>query len=314
LPAGHPGLVGFYADYIAQGALYDGTGQLVSTAVTRDLLNAYKTDPRATFIHRPHATPQQPVVFARIDREPGPSGGSWMFLTYNLVFRHSGMPAGLPRWQEWVLRLIADVEDWHQLDHYTAATIVFDHGDRPIALVLQQHNSLRTYLFGRDIPWPDDGRVALDVAIRSNELYPHQPGRLRRRAIAMPSAKGLRYLVTGRDKPLFAADDVTDSVTEATYGLGYLPHDDAFYAFQGWLGERRLLPGRDGPPGADFNTWPRNKGKVREMLTGYWREDDGRLLAVLDRSASSDNPVIPERLEDFMADLRCVNAGATAAC
>ncbi|MFO0996933.1 MAG: hypothetical protein U1F33_09635 [Alphaproteobacteria bacterium] len=314
LPAGHPGLIGFYPDYIAQGMLTDGAGRVISTAVDREILNAHKADPLAIFVHRPRAAPQHPIVFARIDREPGPSGAPWTFLTYNAVFRHSGVPAGMPRWQDWALGLIADLEDWHQLDHYTAATIAFDEAGHPVALILQQHNDLRTYLFGRDVPWPDDGRVVLDVAMRSNELYPHEPGPVRHRAVAMPSAAGMRYLVTGRGRPLFAADDITDSVDEAAYRLGFLPHDDAFYAFQGWLGERRLLPGRDGPPGADFNTWPHDKGKLREMLAGYWREGDERYLAALAKRATSGDAMAVDLEGALIADLRCLASGPAATC
>ena len=41
---------------------------------------------------------------------------------------------------------------------------------------------------------------------------------------------------------------------------------------QGYLGERRLLPGRDGPPGARYNTLPRLKPLPAQILGGYWRE------------------------------------------
>lgn len=71
-------------------------------------------------------------------------------------------------------------------------------------------------------------------------------------------------------------------------GLDFLPPSDAFYSFQGFLGARRRLPGRDGPPGADFNTWPTLKPWVSQMLTGFWRagnEDDwARLEAGYGRS------------------------------
>ena len=44
------------------------------------------------------------------------------------------------------------------------------------------------------------------------------------------------------------------------------------YTFRGSLGESRMLPGRSGPPGADYNQIPALKGQVKEMLFGYWRE------------------------------------------
>jgi len=51
-----------------------------------------------------------------------------------------------------------------------------------------------------------------------------------------------------------------------------LPPDDAFYTFRGWLGARRRLPGRTGPPGADFNTIPAFKPMGIQLMAFYWHE------------------------------------------
>src|SRR5690606_23178352 len=101
--------------------------------------------------------PTHPTVYGRIDRgslesEAGPV--PLVFLTYHAVFRVSGLPAGLPAWQEGPLSLVLDLDDWHQLDHYTAATVVLDGAERPVALLLQQHNDQRSYLFGADLARP----------------------------------------------------------------------------------------------------------------------------------------------------------------
>jgi hypothetical protein len=286
LPAGHPGPIDFYRDYIAAGALDAAGGALLSAAVTPQLLNAHKHDPGVVFTHRPRGLPPHPVLYGRIDRAdltlpdcaaPLPV----TFLTWHLVFARSGLPAGLPAWQATPLGLLGDLDDWHQLDHYTALTLALaaDQAGTPVpfAVTFQHHNYLRTYLLSaQDGPgrlrWPPDGRVAIDVALRSNELYPHRPGRVVRRAVSFMTPESARYLVEGVDRPWLAADDVTQPAREIRPELRFLPPADAFYVFEGWLGERRLLPGRDGPPGADYNTLPAFKSKAAQLAVFYWAE------------------------------------------
>ncbi len=277
LPPGHPGPVSFYDDYVAEGTLADTSGTPISDAVTRDILNTHKTDAGAVFTHKPSRRGGTPVVFGRVDRDTLTRAGGTevplIFLSYHLVFRHSGIPAGLPRWQQTILDRVASLEDWHQLDHYTAVYLVLTPDRHPVALMFQQHNYLRSYVIGRDLTLPDDGRPQVDVAIGSNELYPHRPDRTRRRAAPFLSAGTVEYLLAGRRPPRFQTDDITHGVDEVAYRLDYLPHDDAFYMFHGWLGARRRLPGRDGPPGADYNTLPAFKPPVLQLLAFYWHED-----------------------------------------
>jgi hypothetical protein len=296
LPAGHPGPLDFYADYVAFGRLTDGSSRLVSTRVTPAVLNAHREDPGAVFVHEPGPRAPTPRVYGRVDRETvtvptGAAAEGFTFLTYHVVFRVSGLPAGLPAWQAGPLRLVASLEDWHQLDHYTAATVVLDGRLAPAALLLQQHNNLRTYLLGPEVPWPADERVAIGVAIRSNELYPHRAGRTRWRAVHRPEPAAIRYLMTGRDRPWLSADDVTDPAAEAHYELAFLPQDDAFYTFQGYLGERRWLQGRSGPPGADYNTWPTLKPRAVQMLAFYWRDGDPGDVARFEASLAEPEPL-----------------------
>jgi len=287
LPAGHEGPIDFYADYIAQGRLLAGGD--VAAEVDQETLNHHKGDPTVVFEHVPAEAPVHPVIYGRIDRAALPGCAPLTFLTYNLVFRHSGLPEALPWWQAAGLGLLGDLDDWHQLDHYTAVTLALvEHGEEPtpFAVTFQQHNYMRTYLLGdRAGPgWlalPPDGRIAVDVAIRSNELYPHQDGRVQRRAVSFMNAEGASYLVSGENPPWRAADDVTDPAREVDPALVFLPPADAFYVFQGWLGERRLLPGRDGPPGADYNTLPAFKDKATQLAMSYWYEGDADYPVVL---------------------------------
>ena len=87
----------------------------------------------------------------------------------------------------------------------------------------------------------------------------------------------------------------------ADYQLGFLPPDDAFYAFAGYLGERRLLPGRDGPPGADYNTLTALKPLYRQWVAGYWREgnsgDLNRLLPMMGRDTDPEPAIQQQTIE-----------------
>lgn len=287
LPVGHDGLTGFYQDYVSGGVLRDGKGEVVSRNVTRAVLNAHKSDPEAVFTPAPFTPPEDPRVFGRIVREQVTWQGEareLTFLTYHLVFARSGLPGGLLGWQKLALGLIGDLKDWHQLDHYTAATLVLDAQENPFALVLQQHNYQRTYLLGEIAALPEDGRVEIDVAIGSNELFPHAAGRRNHRAVPFMTPVNFRYMIGTGGRPYLTADDVTEPANEAEYTLGFLPPADAFYTFQGSLGALRLLPGRDGPPGADYNTLPELKPLTLQMLSGYWREKNPGDIRRLERA------------------------------
>jgi hypothetical protein len=295
LPAGHQKPIDFYRDYIANGILRNGSGEIISRNVTQKMLNDYKVDPGAVFVHVPGSDSNQAVVYGSIKREDVPFDTEkgqvhqpFTFLSDNIVFRTSGPPIGIPDWQDTVLSFFYDLNDWHQLDHFTAVTLVIEgegHGEgKPVAVMLQQHDNLRTYLVGEGIDVPVDGRVMIDVSIRSNELYPHMTGRNRHRAVRQPDSGGLYFLISGKKKPILAGYDITDSVREAEYTLEFLRPDDAFYTFKGALGERRLLPGRDGPPGANFNTLPELKPIKRQLFYGYWRENNPGDLERLEKT------------------------------
>ena len=283
LPAGHEGPIDFYRDYIAHGHLVTGGGVRIE-GPTRDELNLHRDDPMAQFVHVPATaigagTAPRPVVYAGVERTDlgAPvgahgTGEEFTVAVYHLVFRVSGLPAGLPAAVAASLGLFADLDDWHQLDHYTAAYVVLDASERPVALTLQQHNYLRTHLVGETIEPGLDGRFDIDIAIRSNELFPHVPERRSRRAVRFPSADAMAFMMGYGTRPLMSADDITDPAATVDYELAFLPGSDAFYTFQGYLGERRLLPGRDGPPGARYNTLPGLKPLSAQILGGYWRE------------------------------------------
>jgi len=292
LPRDHAGLIGFYRDYVAASVLRDAGGTIISETVDRALLNNHKHDPTVVLEYRPQPGKRHPTVYGRLDRDEvdlGDGPRSFTFLTYHAVFETSGIAAGLAAWQEWLLWLIGDLDDWHQLDHYTAATLVLDETETPVALMLQQHNYQRTYLLGEYYDLPDDGRPEIDIAIRSNELYPHADGRRYHRSVRFLDQASLHYLLTGDGFKPFAADDVTEPAGEANYVLRFLPPDDAFYTFKGFLGERRVLPGRDSPPGADYNTLPSLKPLGVQFVLGYWRPGRAGDVERLDAAVETDD-------------------------
>ncbi|MGI9480843.1 MAG: hypothetical protein ACR2OR_00640 [Hyphomicrobiales bacterium] len=291
LPKGHDGLAGFYEDYIAGGILRDGSGKIISRNVTQDVLNAHKNNPGVKFSPARFTRPNHSSVFARISRVNTNWAGQEMaltFLTYHLVFARSGLPGGLLGWQILALGAIGNLKDWHQLDHYTAVTLILDGEESPIAVMFQQHNNLRTHIIGETISLNSDMRPEVDVAIGSNELFPHRDGRTNYRAVPFPTPPAMRYLIGSGGRPFLTADDITHPHERAEYELRFVAPSDAFYTFKGYLGEKRLLPGRDGPPGADFNTLPDLKPLDLQMLSGYWREKNQGDIFRLERALKKE--------------------------
>lgn len=279
LAPGEAAPLDFYADYVAQGVLYSADGRVLAKAPGAETLNRHKDDPAVVLVHAPAAATERPAVYGRIDRERHalPELAALpplTFLTYNLVFAASGLPAGLPAWQARLVDLVASTTDWHQLDHYVAVTLALA-DERPIAVTFQQHHGRRTYVLGDGLELPADGRLPVAIARRSNELYPRPEGVTRYRTAPYANAAGMRWLVLGESPPWLRADDIVEPGLEIETELRFLAPADAFYTFKGWLGERRLLPGRDGPPGADYSSLPGIKPKVLAMLAGFWRESSG---------------------------------------
>lgn len=320
-----PGPIGFYGDYIAEGHLETAAGERVSREVDRDLLNAHQDDPAAVFTHTGEADGGDAVVPARAETRaialPGMAEPvKAVFLKWNLVFRQSGIATGIPGWQRLLLDVVGDTDDWHQLDHYAAVTLVLvpstgvavaDAGPAdliPLAVMVQQHNYLRTYVLTRDraaahpgrLQWPSDERIAIDVAEGSHALFPHAPEARRHRAVRFLDPDTARYLITGENAPWLAGDDRTAPEREVDYELTFLPPADAFYMFEGWLGERRRLPGRDAPPGAFYNTLPALKPAHVRLPVFFWHEEATDYpgdFAELD--VSGPQPPAAEALEPF---------------
>ncbi len=216
---------------------------------------------------------RRPVVYGRVYREKvelldeksDPHIYDFIFLKYNVVFAISGLPAELP----WGLRTLLwlaglDPDDWHELDNFVAVHVVLDDKERPVAIMLAQHNHHRSYLVGKDIPLPEDGHIPFNGALRSNEIYQASdaPNPVRHRVA--PWSIYMKYLLSGEDPPFTRGEDVTYGVKaggiEVKYDLTFLSPCDPFYMAKIMLGEPRPFfgryIGRDGPPGADYYNIP----------------------------------------------------------
>ena len=310
---GSEGPIDFYQDYIAHGRLSNGAGTYQTDQPDRAALNRLRADPEAAFTHRPpDNAAARPVAYGGFRRAELRLDDTYSMpitvLSYHFVFRHSGLPRGAPAPLRWLAGLSGADQDWHQLDHYTAAFIVLNEAEQPFAVMLQQHNYLRTYLIGSDPALPANGPIQLDSAIDSNELYPHRSEPALRPAAGFMGAAVADYLAGISAEPplLFAAPDLTHGQRAVEYTLEFLPPNDAFYVFEGRLGERRWLPGRDGPPGAMYNTLPALHPPETALPLFYWQPPDAEFADLLkddtgDHGLPSDTALDRMRTRFMMA-------------
>jgi hypothetical protein len=73
-----------------------------------------------------------------------------------------------------------------------------------------------------------------------------------------------------------------------------------------------MLPGRDGPPGADYNTIPALKPKATALVVFYRREDDMEFIELLKKWKNSVKSVpgaeiLTRYTKRFIDDLRSVS-------
>ena len=315
---GQTPFIDFYADYIAHGALYV-EGEYVSRRVTQALLNKYKDNTQAEFRHQPVSQQGTPTVYGRVHRDELIYNDQRLpltFLTYNLAFAQSGLLKGLPTWQRLAMDMVGSNTDWHQLDHYVGLTVALKH-DRPIAVMLQQHNYQTTWLMAdktteSSLNIPADKRIAVDVAMQSNELYLHSDEKKQHPGISWVTEESIEFLKTGNNKPMMAGWDVTLGEVEQAYTLTFLPTADAFYTFKGRLGEGRKLPGRDGPPGADYVTLPALMPLANRLVSGYRPRDivteQNKIRSLFNSDAFSVNVEgLSAYKRDFINDLEAIS-------
>ena len=215
-----------------------------------------------------------PVVYGRFYQErvdfPDEKGKfhsrDFTFLKYNVVFAFSGLPAIIfPEGFETLLIIIGlGPDNWHELDNFVAIHVVLDEREKPVAVILAQHNHHRTFLIGKEIFFPSNGRMIFDIALRSNEIYPASDNEDPVKHRVIQWSLYFKYLLSGEDPPFFKGFDVTYGIkaggVEMPYKLAFLSPCDPLYTAKIMLGEPRPFMGRyigrDGPPGSDYYTIP----------------------------------------------------------
>ncbi len=338
LPPGHAGPIDFYRDYLTNTRMIDlADGKVLALSPKRDDLLAHNNHYTATveLILDPEST--RPTVYGRVSRESvlfptaedDPTGikKALTFLTYSIPFAHSGLPKKLGRGQELIIRLAEailgwDRDDWHQLDVYVAYTLVLDDRNTPIAVLLAQHNHHRSYLIGKDLEWPEDDRLRLDVAASSNEIYlsSDDNGPVTHRVIPHPGY--LDYLLSGEHPPLAHGWDVTHGPNAGgravDYALTFLPPSDPFYTFKGRLGAYRPFMGRyvgrSGSPGADYYTMPPLLPLGTTLKFAYLQDGDPDDIAMVRTYIDDDfsrniDPVVHYGGRTFYADWMALGGG-----
>jgi len=333
LPPGGLYPIDFYRDYIPHTVMRSWPeGSVVHEEVTRETLSE-NSDNRGVYLDlhldgyreagldrrqgEQHEIPlkeRRPVIYGRAYREQvafpygenGEEKRQLIFLKYNLVFPFSGLPAELSSGSRALLRLSGfDRDDWHELDNFVAIHIVLDEKEQPIAIILAQHNHHRSYLLGKDMEKPEDGRLGFDVALRSNEIYPasipyhHASGEPARHRVIRWSLY-LDYLLSGENEPFLKGFDVTVGREmggqEIDYDLAFLSPCDPLYTAQMLLGEPRpfwwgIYLGRDGPPGSDYYNLPGLLPMGNLLKFGYLQDMDQEDIEVvreaIDRKAKT---------------------------
>ncbi len=316
LPPGGAYPIDFYRDYTPYTTLRTWPGRKMAAAeVNRGLLLKHRLSRQVyldfdTARYRAEGMdlrwdgknspppPREPVVYGRLYRErvyfPDGKGGTeehdLTFLKYNILFATSGLPAELSFGSRFLVGLGGfDTEDWHALDNFVAAHVVLDEAENPIALVLAQHNHHRAYLLGKDLPLPEDGRLFLDIALRSNEVYPasDDPVPVRHRVIRW--SLYLEYLLSGENPPFLKGFDVTcgrkAGGREFPYELKILSPCDPLYTSEMLLGPPRpfwgVYIGRDGPPGSDYYSPPELLPMGNLLKFAYLHDGDPRDIALV---------------------------------
>lgn len=205
----------------------------------------------------------------------------WIFLRYQFVFARSGLPAGLIDVQKLADRL-GSSDNWHPLDLHLFAWVVLDETLKPVATILTQHQGHRSYVYGTDIPWPQEGRPAIVSALRSNELYPDLPIDVRRRIRATPFPGRRVFLVTGEGRNYLDGDDIVCGRSCGGIRWDYrtepMHPDNPLWKFRGYLGPRRLdfglELGRSGPAGGRYHTFPELARRSDLLFFSYFQDGD----------------------------------------
>jgi hypothetical protein len=311
----------FYEDYLPKTVLKNKKGKVVDRAISREHLKAIERnpnfyldyqgalekcqlpacaqDPRTIYGRVFYQTMHAPTKYAQ---EPPIS---FMVLKYSLVFAASGLPKKMSWHKNIGLSILGDKENWHELDIHGAIHILVDRQtNKPLILLLAQHNHFRSYVIGKDVMLPADNRLNICVAHRSNEPYPCPSQKTEFRTVGNPSDFDF---VLGGSSPLFDGGyDIVESAAnsaEQNLTLKFLPHRDPLYTSWISLGDKQKILGiipsffRDAPPGINMNTTPKLKKYTSIAKVWYFTEQDPKQRELFSQMGGFYNPNVDPLLE-----------------
>ncbi len=312
LPPGGSYPVDFYRDYLPFTILRQyPDGEIITRNVTPEVL-ADNVDNREVYLdfqrkeYLRAGLGKKPVIYSRVYREavtfPTNDGVTraynLTFLKYNIVFASSGLAAKLPLHIKLFLTIFGfDLEDWHELDNFVAVHIVLDENEKPLAVILAQHNHHRTFLLGHDLPQPEDGRLTFDIALRSNEIYPASDSTERVMHRVIRWNLYMKYLLSGQDPPFIRGTDLTFGKNAGGQAIDYdlvlLSPCDPLYTARILLGEPRPFfgkyIGRDGPPGSDYYNVPELLPMGAILKFAYLHDNDPDDIAAVEKAIDIKN-------------------------
>ncbi|MFC1516611.1 hypothetical protein ACFL7E_07635 [Thermodesulfobacteriota bacterium] len=225
----------------------------------------------------------RPTIYGRIYTDSLSEGDrtvTLVFLKYSLVYPFSGLPAEIGLLRRIGGSIIGNRKGWHELDIHGSIHVVLDGKvDKPVGLILAQHNHHRVLLAGRDFRWPEKDRVSISVAQYSNEPYLLPSGTSYRLAPATGNPMNVEFLFGKSERVPFNGGydkiySVEGGAVEIPTNLELLPLDDPLYTAWIPLGNRHKIFGlwetwyMRGPPGIDFYTFPELKNMAD--LMAFW--------------------------------------------
>jgi hypothetical protein len=323
--------IDFYETYLPQSVIRDSEDKVVVRGPSREELKArertmglyvdFEGDhyPCRGEACRGRTAPLYGTVFhEELGGGEGLLNRKIAILRFSAVFPASGLPMGLSGWQRVLGGLAGDLDVWHELDMHGAYFLIVDEETaEPLVVLLAQHNHFRTFIVGQDWAWPEDDRVNICYADRSNEPYPCPVAGEPATAPATGQPSSLRYIFTGKDSPMDGSYDLVhggeSGGTPLETKLLTLSEQDPLYSSWINLGDKRKIFWffasffRFGPPGMNLNRFPKLKSHmdiarfyyldpldeeafkmVEDKITNYFAADVGPLIERNSKRFNSD--------------------------
>ena len=288
----------FYKDYLPHSVLKNNRGKVIAQEISRKYLKEIERTPGIYLDYQkelqrcrlPDCSQDQRAIYGRIFYQSmsppkeyqNESSIDFIVLKYNLVFAASGLPKEISWYKKVGISILGDLENWHELDIHGAIHILLTKKEKtPLILLLAQHNHFRSYVIGKDVILPQDNRLNICIAERSNEPYPCPLEKTKFRTVGNPSDFDF---VLGGNAPFFDGGyDVVlapKDTVEQNLKLQFLPDKDPLYTSWISLGDEAKILGifptffRSGPPGINMNTTPKLKNYTDIAKFWYFIEND----------------------------------------